>query len=243
LHAPGHAHFFKPNLRGDCDGCTPPVHGSILLLRAPSHEGEPLIERRGADVLADRDWRSVRALSSILEWRRRSHCRKLAREQRRRLSVDAAADHRPRSSWDAASVTAAMMTPKHVSRRSNAERMEERRSARAVLELEDDSAGASTPSTPTLRTSQRTSQRTPPLPQVCELAADGPPASPSLMQRAASRWGGSQPSLPSAAPPLTLQHAESRGALTPSPSSVRRFLARASEPAPAPGRRSSSSVA
>ncbi len=47
LHPPGHPHTLRPNFV-DCEGCTPPVHGSVVLLY--TDEGGATVERRGADL-------------------------------------------------------------------------------------------------------------------------------------------------------------------------------------------------
>jgi len=43
---PPHPHHSKPELHGTCEGCTPPVHGSVLLLYTDPETGQ-VMERRG----------------------------------------------------------------------------------------------------------------------------------------------------------------------------------------------------
>ena len=56
LHEPSHPHFLSPDLKG-CAGCTPPVHGSVVLMYMDSHTGE-IVEhvgdhQFGVDSLSD----------------------------------------------------------------------------------------------------------------------------------------------------------------------------------------------
>ena len=44
--SPPHPHHRKPDLRGECEGCTPPVHGSVVLLWTDPKTGE-VVEHRG----------------------------------------------------------------------------------------------------------------------------------------------------------------------------------------------------
>ena len=70
LHPPGHPHSFRPCLKGSCDGCTPPVHGSIVLIYFDPERGE-LVERRGAEILDD-DEGGLGTFAKLLRWRRRA---------------------------------------------------------------------------------------------------------------------------------------------------------------------------
>ena len=48
LHPPGHPHERRPDMM-DCPGCTPPVHGSVVLMY---QLGGECIQRRGTDVFS-----------------------------------------------------------------------------------------------------------------------------------------------------------------------------------------------
>ena len=100
LHPPGHAHSFRPCLTGKCDGCTPPVHGSILLLTVDPCTGE-IVERRGDEHAISHGGSSF---SRLLAWQRRSRVKA--------LQANEAVPTRSPAWQVAGAVTAAMRTPK-----------------------------------------------------------------------------------------------------------------------------------
>ena len=129
LHPPGHAHSFRPDLTGACHGCTPPVHGSILMLTVDPKSGE-IIERRG-DAADDDAHGTGSSFSRLLAWRRRSRIRA--------LQANEAVPTRSPAWQVAGAVTAAMRTPKpsarsdRLSRWTLPEKEAERASMRQTL--------------------------------------------------------------------------------------------------------------
>ena len=70
LHPPTHPHTFRADLSGECYGCMPPVHGSVVLLYTDPHTGKP-VERRGQDYAAGVGAEAVNAFTRVAMTARR----------------------------------------------------------------------------------------------------------------------------------------------------------------------------
>ena len=64
LHPPNHPHTFRADLSGECHGCMPPVHGSVLLLYNDPLTGK-VVERRGQDLADGFGAESMTALARV----------------------------------------------------------------------------------------------------------------------------------------------------------------------------------